>query len=41
MKAPMVAPDTKRAATSRSSEGAIAHAAEPNAETNAAAAMVR
>ena len=33
MNAPMVAPDTKRAATSMSSEGAIAQAAEPNADT--------
>ena len=41
MKAPIVAPETKRAAISVSSDGAIAQAAEPNAETNAAAAMVR
>ena len=41
MNAPMVAPETKRAATSAPSDGASAHAAEPNAETNAAAAIVR
>ena len=41
MKAPMVAPDTNLAATSDSSVGASAHAAEPKAETSAAAAMVR
>ena len=41
MKAPIVAPETKRAATSASSDGASAHAAEPKAETKAAAAIVR
>jgi hypothetical protein len=41
MKAPMVAPETKRAATSASRVGASAQAAEPKAETSAAAAMVR
>jgi hypothetical protein len=41
MNAPIVAPDTKRAAMSASSVGAIAQAAEPKADTKAAPAMVR